>query len=59
MLYLMAHRRGLEPLTPCVTGKCADQLRQRCMVEMIGIEPIVTEVGGFTVRCHTITAAPP
>ena len=29
------------------------------LVEMIGIEPIVTEVGGFTVPCHTITAASP
>ena len=29
------------------------------MVEMIGIEPIVTEVGGFTVPCHTIAAASP
>lgn len=26
---------------------------------MIGIEPIVTKVGGFTVPCHTITAASP
>ena len=26
---------------------------------MIGIEPIVTKVGRFTVSCHTITAASP
>ena len=29
------------------------------LVEMIGIEPIVTEVGRFTVSCHTVTAASP
>ena len=29
------------------------------LVEMIGIEPIVTEVGGVTVPCHTIAAASP
>ena len=26
---------------------------------MTGIEPVVTEVGRFTVSCHTITAASP
>jgi len=29
------------------------------LVEVTGIEPVMTEVGGVTVRCHTITAAPP
>ena len=29
------------------------------LVEMTGIEPVVTEVGRFTVSCHTITAASP
>ena len=29
------------------------------LVENIGIEPIVTEVGGVTVPCHTIAADSP
>ena len=34
-------------------------MSRNVLVEVIGIEPIVTKVGGVTVRCHTITAALP
>ncbi len=40
-------------------GHTSQALPQRVLVEMIGIEPIVTEVGGVTVPCHTIAAASP
>ena len=40
-------------------GHTIRRLTRNVLVEMIGIEPIVTEVGGVTVPCHTIAAASP
>ena len=53
---------GFEPFAPgCKPGVLAKYTNppNSFLVEMIGIEPIVTEVGRFTVSCHTITAASP
>ena len=44
---------GYEP------GSLTSDVPRGILVEVIGIEPIVTCVGGVTVRCHTITAALP
>ena len=44
---------GYEP------GSLTSDVPRGILVEVIGIEPIVTKVGGVTVRCHTITAALP
>ena len=49
------HYRHLTLMRGVVVNPCVLQN----LVEMTGIEPVVTEVGGFTVPCHTITAASP
>ena len=57
--YYLAYPLGLEPrLTVLETAMLPLHYGYK-LVEMIGIEPIMTEVGGFTVPCHTITAASP
>ena len=42
----------------CKADALPTELTMR-LVEVTGIEPVVTRVGRFTVSCHTITAAPP
>ena len=50
-------RLSPTPLTDPLVSVC--RLLQQFLVENIGIEPIMTEVGGVTVPCHTIAADSP